>query len=443
MSSLNISSNGAGVKPVDGNSTPIGDAWVDNAEALADRSLRLAVCRDCYGRYLADFSQETAHEPLTRDVLIRHYRGEGTIGLLPISAENRCLWGAGDIDFHNKEGDDALRNRKCAEASEEFLREAFGLRALVCDSDGKGGYHLRVFFKHPIPAEVDFWLGKQLNAHLKDLGFPPIEWFPKQPDTNLDRRYGNWIRLVGKHHKRDHWTRILEDGEWLEGEEAIRKFISASAGDKTDRLLKSYEAEKPKEPPKPSANGRSNDLSGTDRPDEAELRDALWCLPTSVRDNYATKDSREILNWIKVGMALKSWDPDRGLDLWIEWSKGPRYEEGVCEKKWSTFHAGGDGVTVASIFKLAREHGWKDPMASFKERPGLEDTMKAIGSANGDGHASLTLKEAAAIHGGVEEANGRYPMFGVKLPSPATPVRENALFSRFFAQGDPSSAPKL
>jgi hypothetical protein len=30
-----------------------------------------------------------------------------------------------------------------------------------------------------------------------------------------------------------------------------------------------------------------------------------------------------------------------------------------------------------------------------------------------------------------------YPMFGVKPPRPAAPVRENALFSRFFAQGAP------
>ena len=36
-----------------------------------------------------------------------------------------------------------------------------------------------------------------------------------------------------------------------------------------------------------------------------------------------------------------------------------------------------------------------------------------------------------------------YPMFGVKPPRLAAPARENALFSRPFAQGGPSSARKV
>src|SRR5512135_3449064 len=36
--------------------------------------------------------------------------------------------------------------------------------------------------------------------------------------------------------------------------------------------------------------------------------------------------------------------------------------------------------------------------------------------------------------GGQPGHRGHYPMFGVKPPRPAAPVRENALISRFFAQ---------
>ena len=60
-------------------------------------------------------------------------------------------------------------------------------------------------------------------------------------------------------------------------------------------------------------------------------------------------------DWCKVGMALHSWHPVDGLALWDTWSsKGEKYAEGECEKKWNSFETNG-GVTLGSIFHLAQE----------------------------------------------------------------------------------------
>jgi putative DNA primase/helicase len=113
------------------------------------------------------------------------------------------------------------------------------------------------------------------------------------------------------------------------------------------------------EPPPPAANTTKNaavtssspkpatkEIGAT--PSDLELKAALSRLPC---DDYAT--------WLKVGMALKSWDPVQGLELWEHWSRpSPKYEPGVCARKWETFSGasgGGQTVTVRSVLALAQE----------------------------------------------------------------------------------------
>lgn len=98
--------------------------------------------------------------------------------------------------------------------------------------------------------------------------------------------------------------------------------------------------------------------------EEARIRSALQAIPASCQ--------RE--PWLRVGMALHNLDwqtPDsnRGFDLWNEWSAGcpDKYSLHDVETRWRSFGkppyaeaSGGKprGVTVASLFHLAREHGW-------------------------------------------------------------------------------------
>lgn len=62
--------------------------------------------------------------------------------------------------------------------------------------------------------------------------------------------------------------------------------------------------------------------------------------------------------WLEFGMALK--EAGYSADIWDDWSKNDeRYKSGECHKKWKTFHGLGEKVTILSIFKKARELGWK------------------------------------------------------------------------------------
>lgn len=56
-------------------------------------------------------------------------------------------------------------------------------------------------------------------------------------------------------------------------------------------------------------------------------------------------------SWIKVGMALKSVNPNL-LRVWDEWSQlSPKYKPGECEYKWQSFRKW--GITIRTLYKLA------------------------------------------------------------------------------------------
>lgn len=63
-------------------------------------------------------------------------------------------------------------------------------------------------------------------------------------------------------------------------------------------------------------------------------------------------------SWIQVGMALHSFDPD-AIDLFNKWSsKGSKYTGTDIAPVWDSFDASGDGITIATLFKHARDAGW-------------------------------------------------------------------------------------
>ena len=83
----------------------------------------------------------------------------------------------------------------------------------------------------------------------------------------------------------------------------------------------------------------------------ARVRSALRHIPT---EGYDT--------WLRVGLALyhMSGGAEVALALWDQWSQGgSTYKQNECLEKWKTFgRDGGQVVTEATIFYLAREGGW-------------------------------------------------------------------------------------
>ena len=92
--------------------------------------------------------------------------------------------------------------------------------------------------------------------------------------------------------------------------------------------------------------------------DELDVLDCLYRISPDV--DYST--------WIKIGMAVKSWDSgQRGFELWARWSKdGEKYKEGECEKKWRSFD--GSGVSIGTLVHHAQSEKKKQRMSASETK---------------------------------------------------------------------------
>lgn len=65
-------------------------------------------------------------------------------------------------------------------------------------------------------------------------------------------------------------------------------------------------------------------------------------------------------DWVRILMALHSWDPVRGRDLALKWSANCRskFRESDFESAWRSFTCGG-GVGLGTLFELAGRCGWR------------------------------------------------------------------------------------
>jgi hypothetical protein len=164
-------------------------------------------------------------EVLSYRLLTAHYNGDVTLGLHTTSETNTSLFLVFDIDAHSAGEDGVAVNRAKAERLCRTLVDA-GAIPLVEDSDGRGGLHLWVFFSAPLPTLDVFYFGDTIR---RSAGAMSVEMFPKQARI-AKGRYGNWIRLPGRHHTHCHWSRFM-DGRtfpgsgWLAGADACRVLL--------------------------------------------------------------------------------------------------------------------------------------------------------------------------------------------------------------------------
>lgn len=139
-------------------------------------------------------------------------------------------------------------------------------------------------------------------------------------------------------------------------------------------------------PPEPASAAPGEDL-------RARLESAVGALaPDMAHDD-----------WVAVGMALKAALGDAGFRLWDYWSsRGAKYPgTDLLARKWASFT--GSGLTEASIFKMAKDAGWKEPRAPRPKRappaavaPSAESTSTpSTGSAEDEGGAVVDIPIAA------------------------------------------------
>jgi hypothetical protein len=124
--------------------------------------------------------------------------------------------------------------------------------------------------------------------------------------------------------------------------DAERKRREAAAADRERRHLERY---------------------GSLSPDEESerIRSALDAIHTGVHYD----------EWRAIGMALHSWDAIRGKALWDAWSApDTRFSQRDQDQTWSSFR--GQGITIATLFWIACEHGWVAPRRAVRLWRGYE-----------------------------------------------------------------------
>jgi hypothetical protein len=228
--------------------------WEARADELAEWALARLVARtDVCGRYFPVWTPEgwatetytwprkdrRGTDRLTPGMVEQHFRARNArdvLGLHAIGTDQLCPAAQLDLDNHGGDPATAAVNWRAALAWFNDLTEQ-GLRPLLSASDGKGGYHLRVLFarRQPAPA-VLCWL-RHLIRDYRSYGLScPPECFPKQPalsPAGLPGRYGNWLRLIGRHPKRDFWAKVWDGEHWLSHNQAIDLIVSLD-GDAID-----------------------------------------------------------------------------------------------------------------------------------------------------------------------------------------------------------------
>ena len=227
----------------------IADEWSERANELAEWTMSRLVNRtDVWGRYIrrkvgedsvtqvvtAPFRDERGKVFLDHDSLRKHFRTRlptGQLGLHSASSDLTSRWLGIDIDLHDRDeewGVTAEANLAAALGWREAMVER-GLDPLLLDSNGAGGFHLLAIFSEPMGTASVHTFGANLVADFERRGLDhKPEVFPDKPTWD---RYGDWLRLLGRHHTRPHFTRVWNDEphaemKWLEGSDAIDRILA-------------------------------------------------------------------------------------------------------------------------------------------------------------------------------------------------------------------------
>lgn len=122
----------------------------------------------------------TKYNPVTDELWGKHLKGEQGLGIVPITDNNTCWFGAIDIDVYDLDLKDL----------EQDINEK-KLPLVVCRTKS-GGAHLYLFLNEEVPASI---VRKKLNEFAMALGHPGVEIFPKQEQLANEKDVGNWINM--------------------------------------------------------------------------------------------------------------------------------------------------------------------------------------------------------------------------------------------------------
>ncbi len=350
---------------------PTPNPWQVHHYALSNIAFHaMAVKTDRFGQYSPGGGAYWSTAELTDGVLWNHFLGKRTIGLGVTSPDDYCRLVVVDLDNHVSD-ESTNQNLAYAIVLRDRLNE-LGFTCLIENSDGKGGIHLWIVFYSPVPSAIAFRFIRGIVRDYKEHGLEEIETFPKSPSVqHTEAKCGHYLRLPGKHHKRDHWSTFYGTSDWMTLEESVQVFLHLPLNDPT--LIPVIEEEAPKRRRVAATSPAKAEKN------EALAKDALRCISPDV--DYDT--------WLKIGQALH-FEGGHMLPLWIEWSAKSKnfVDDAECRAKWATFSRDTDGVKIGTLFHLAKEAGWSGPSVKIKNQPPLKRavdlTLDVTGSESND-----------------------------------------------------------
>ena len=229
--------------------------WIARGTELAEWILANLVNRtDVWGRYLAKkkrkedcsdkkkgfhgnvvtvpFKDERGKTFLGISSLEKHFKATdgGVLGIHSVSRDGTSRWFAIDVDRHDEDDLSVTAEGNFVAARGWYTElQKLGFDPLLMDSNGKGGFHIWVVFEEPMRA-------RSVRAFVDDF----VSDYPQRgldnvpdlfPGTHGSNQLGSWLRLPGRHHTRDHYTRVFndqswDDQRWLEGHDAIDRILA-------------------------------------------------------------------------------------------------------------------------------------------------------------------------------------------------------------------------
>jgi putative DNA primase/helicase len=152
----------------------------------------------------------------------------------------------------------------------------------------------------------------------------------------------------------------------------------------------------------------------------ARVRAALAVIPA---DDYGT--------WVDMAFALKHGLGDAGFEIWDEWSRtAGNYSEGAARTTWRSVKESG-GKTLASLFWLAREHGFDLRRTHYADRMASAlvpepDTIerRAREEARQQARRAAAAREAREIWEWARPVGPEHPYLIRKRLEPVAALRE-------------------
>lgn len=161
---------------------------------------------DTYAVQLATGGYSRELWSLTDDVLVRHLKGEITVGAYQLNEDNLVKWLVFDLDPEHL-NDPLETARSLLRVAIERVHE----RAVLLEASRypDPSYHIWVLFEPELHAKAARWLGLRI---LKLAGVDrSIEVFPKQESLTQGREFGNLVKLpLGLHQVKRKWSRFLD-----------------------------------------------------------------------------------------------------------------------------------------------------------------------------------------------------------------------------------------